>query len=83
MENTHNNANVFGQKDTTSVETFSQMDTPEFIHSRCPDRMEYAYAVKAAKKIIEQEHIYIDLFFFIHPHSLQLIAQKIAKQNNE
>ena len=77
--NTHNNANVFGQKDTTFVERLAKWIR---LNLFIPDARIgwYAYAVKAAKKIIEQEHI--DLIYSSSPpHSLQLIAQKIAKQN--
>ena len=77
--NTHNNANVFGQKDKTFVERLAKWIR---LNLFIPDARIgwYAYAVKAAKKIIEQEHI--DLIYSSSPpHSLQLIAQKIAKQN--
>ena len=77
--NTHNNANVFGQKDTTFVERLAKWIR---LNLFIPDARIgwYAYAIKAAKKIIEQEHI--DLIYSSSPpHSLQLIAQKIAKQN--
>ena len=70
--NTHNNANVFGQKDTTFVERLAKWIR---LNLFIPDARIgwYAYAVKAAKKIIEQEHI--DLIYSSSPpHSLQLIA---------